>query len=74
MDFNDIVGKYSKLEIERNHIADSVKLKKLQYGLKLIEWLLPKINNPVYIVNSKIDTINLKCLTLEMFKKKILKH
>lgn len=74
MDFNDIVGKYSKLEIERNHVADSVKLKKLQYGLKLIEWLLPKINNPVYFVNSKIDTINLKCLTLEMFKKKILKH
>ncbi|NVM19733.1 MAG: DUF115 domain-containing protein [Candidatus Lokiarchaeota archaeon] len=73
MDFNNIVGKYSKLEMERNHVADPIKLKKLQYGLKLIEWLLPKINNPVYFVNSKIDMVNLKCLTLEMFKNKYLK-
>ena len=72
MDFNDIVGKYSKLEIKRNHLADSIKLKKLQYGLKIIEWLLIQIKNPVYIVNSKIDAVNLKYLTLEMFKNKIL--
>lgn len=71
MDFDKIVGKYSKLEIKRNHIANSIKLKKLEYGLKVIEWLLPQIKNPVYIVNSKIDSVNLKYLTLEMFKKKI---
>ncbi|MFX0047641.1 MAG: hypothetical protein ACFE8G_05665, partial [Candidatus Hermodarchaeota archaeon] len=64
---------YSKLEINRNHVADSIKLKKLKYGLNIIEWLLPQIKNPVYIVNSKIDTVSLKYLTLEMFKKKILK-
>ncbi|MBY9012697.1 MAG: DUF115 domain-containing protein [Candidatus Lokiarchaeota archaeon] len=73
MDFNDIVGKYSKPEIERNQVADIVKLKKLQYGLKLIEWLLLQIKNPVYIVNSKTETVNLKHLSLEMFKSKILK-
>jgi uncharacterized Rossmann fold enzyme len=73
MDFNDIVGKYSKPEIERNQVADIVKLKKLQYGLKLIEWLLLQIKNPVYIVNSKTETVNLKHLSLEMFKCKILK-
>ncbi|MFX0048337.1 MAG: 6-hydroxymethylpterin diphosphokinase MptE-like protein, partial [Candidatus Hermodarchaeota archaeon] len=54
MDFDEIVGKYSKLEINRNHVADSIKLKKLKYGLKIIEWLLPQIKNPVYFVNSKI--------------------
>ena len=73
MDFNNIVGKYSKLEIEKNHIAEPIKLKKLQYGLKLIEWLLTKIKNPVYIVNSKIATVNLQYLTLEKFKNKVLR-
>jgi len=68
MDFNNIVGKYSKLEIEKNHIAEPIKLKKLQYGLQIIEWLLAKVKNPVYIVNSKIATVNLQYLTLEKFK------
>lgn len=72
MDFNDIVGKYSKIEFERNHLANPIKLKKLQYGLEIINWLLPQIRNLVYIVDSKVDIVNLKHLTLEMFKKKIL--
>ncbi|MFW9948657.1 MAG: 6-hydroxymethylpterin diphosphokinase MptE-like protein [Candidatus Thorarchaeota archaeon] len=74
MDFNKIVGKYSKLEINRNHVADSIKLKKLQYGLKVIEWLLPQIKNPVYIVNSKIDNVSLKYLTLEKFRTMMLER
>jgi len=73
MDFNNIVGKYSKLEIGKNHIAEPIKLKKLQYGLQIIEWLLTKIKNPVYIVNSKIATVNLQYLTLEKFKNKVLR-
>jgi len=72
MDFNDIVGKYSKIEVEKNHLASPIKLKKLQYGLEIINWLLPQIKNPVYIVNSKVDIVNMKHLTLEMFKDKIL--
>ena len=72
MDFNDIVGKYSKIEFERNHLANPIKLKKLQYGLEIINWLLAQIKNPVYIVNSKVDIVNMRHLTLEMFKKKIL--
>jgi len=74
MDFNKIVGKYSKFEINRNHVADSIKLKKLQYGLKVIEWLLPQIKNPVHIVNSKIDNVSLKYLTLEMFRNMMLER
>ena len=74
MDFNNIVGKYSKPEMERNHIADPIKLKKLQYGLRIIEWLLPQIQNPVYFINSKIDIVNMENITLEMFKEKISKR
>ncbi len=72
MDFNDIIGKYSKPEIEENHRASPIKLKKLQYALQIVEWLLNRIKNPVYIINSEIISDNLKNLTLEMFKEKIL--
>ncbi|MHA1344300.1 MAG: 6-hydroxymethylpterin diphosphokinase MptE-like protein [Promethearchaeota archaeon] len=74
MDFNDIIGKYSKPEIQKNHKASPIKLKKLQYALQIIEWLLNRIQNPVYIINSKITSDNLKNLTLEMFKEKILEN
>lgn len=74
MDFSNIVGKYSKLEIEKNHMAEPIKLKKLEYGLQIIEWLLTTIKNPVYIVNSEISTVNLQYLSLEMFKNKVLRR
>ncbi|GAG83189.1 unnamed protein product [marine sediment metagenome] len=73
MDFNNIVGKYSKPDVEKNYIAEPIKLKKLQYGLQIIEWLLTKIENPVFIVNSKIATVNLQYLTLEKFKNKVVR-
>ncbi len=72
MDFSHIVGKYSKPEIRRNHKASPIKLKKLQYALQIIEWLMSRIKNPVYIINSNIISDNFKNLTLEMFKEKIL--
>ncbi len=74
MDFNDIIGKYSKPKIQKNHKASPIKLKKLQYALQIVEWLLNRIKNPVYIINSKIISDNLKNLTLEMFKEKILEN
>jgi uncharacterized Rossmann fold enzyme len=74
MDFNDIVGKYSKPEIEKNHKASPIKLKKLQYALQIVEWLLNRIKNPVYIINSKVISDKIKNLTLEMFKEKILEN
>jgi len=72
MDFSHIVGKYSKPEIRRNHKASPIKLKKLQYALQIIEWLMSRIKNPAYIINSNIVSDNFKNLTLEMFKEKIL--
>lgn len=71
MDFNNIVGKFSKPEMQRNQIADPIKFKKLQYGLKLIKWLLPHIKNPVYFVNSQIKNNSLNCLSLKKFENKI---
>jgi hypothetical protein len=55
-------------------MAEPIKLKKLEYGLQIIEWLLTTIKNPVYIVNSEISTVNLQYLSLEMFKNKVLRR
>ena len=41
MDFGKTIGKYSKPEITNDEIGDSIKIKKLQYALELIEWFLP---------------------------------
>lgn len=54
MDFNNIVGKYSKLDIKRNQEGTKSKIKKLRYGMELIEWIKTKINNEIIFVNSKI--------------------
>lgn len=70
MDFNDVVGNYSKLNREKNYLADPIKLKKLQYALKIIEWLLPKIKIPLYLINTKPISDKFNYLTLEAFKER----
>jgi uncharacterized Rossmann fold enzyme len=74
MDFNSIVGKYSKPEMQEDQVAEPIKLKKLQYGLDIIEWLLPQIKNPIYFVNSQIGNERVKNLTLKMFENKIIEN
>ncbi|GAH71154.1 unnamed protein product, partial [marine sediment metagenome] len=64
MDFKRIVGKYSKLEYTKNQEANPIKLKKLQYAVKLIEWLRDKIKNEIYIVNS--DFVSRKFINLSI--------
>jgi len=70
MDFDDIVGKYSKPNNEQNYLADPIKLKKLQYALQIIEWLIPKIKIPLYLINTKPISDKFDYLTLEAFKDK----
>ncbi|MBY9014148.1 MAG: DUF115 domain-containing protein [Candidatus Lokiarchaeota archaeon] len=70
MDFNDIVGKYSKPNNEKNYLADPIKLKKLQYALQIIEWLIPKIKIPLYLINTKKISDKFNYLTLEAFKER----
>jgi len=70
MDFNDIVGNYSKPNHEKNYLADPIKFKKLQYALQIIEWLIPKIKIPLYLINTKPISDKLNYLTLEAFKER----
>jgi len=70
MDFNDIVGNYSKLNHKKNYLADPIKLKKLQYALQIIEWLIPKIKIPLYLINTIPVSDKLNYLTLEAFKER----
>ena len=70
MDFNDIVGIYSKLNHEKNYLADPIKFKKLQYALQIIEWLIPKIKIPLYLINTIPISDKLNYLTLEAFKER----
>ena len=67
MDFADIVGKYSKLNKKNNYLAGSIKLKKLRYALEILEWLIPKIKIPLYLINTKPISEKFNYLTLEAF-------
>ncbi|MFX1364366.1 MAG: 6-hydroxymethylpterin diphosphokinase MptE-like protein [Promethearchaeota archaeon] len=67
MDFGNIVGKYSKIEIKENQEANSTKQKKLRYALELIKWLKKMIKNPIYFVNSKNPIEDFQYLSIEEF-------
>jgi len=70
MDFDEIVGKYSKPNNEKYYLAGPIKLKKLQYALQIIEWLISKIKIPLYLINTKPISDKFKYLTLEAFKER----
>ncbi|MFW9818476.1 MAG: 6-hydroxymethylpterin diphosphokinase MptE-like protein [Candidatus Thorarchaeota archaeon] len=53
MDFGSIIGKYSKLNIEKSQKASPEKNKKLYYALKLVKWLKNRIENEINFVNSE---------------------
>ncbi|MFW9877481.1 MAG: hypothetical protein ACFFG0_30715 [Candidatus Thorarchaeota archaeon] len=53
MDFNNIVGKYSKLEIKSDQEANLVKRKKLRYAVELVEHITTKMVNEIFFVNSE---------------------
>ena len=75
MDFNNIIGRYSKPELSKNQKAPPLKLKKLQYAIKLIDWFRTRIGNEIYFVNSKSEskyTKNFKHLSISEFKTMLL--
>jgi len=67
MDFRNIVGKYSKLHINKNHKASELKIKKLKYAKILIEWLLKRIENSTFFVNSDLKSKYFNSISLESF-------
>ena len=50
MDFGDSIGKYSKIKI----LNRKMKLKKLNYGKKLLEWLAPKAKSNLFTTSKSI--------------------
>jgi len=74
MDFGNIIGKYSKPEYLKNQKGTPIKLKKLQYAKKLLEWIMKYIKNDVYFVNSKITSRYIQTIStsayLDFVKKK----
>ena len=70
MDFNNMVGNFSKPNKEGNYLADPIKLKKLQYALQIIEWLIPQVKIPLYLINTKPISDKFIYLTLEAFKER----
>ncbi|MHA1292557.1 MAG: 6-hydroxymethylpterin diphosphokinase MptE-like protein [Promethearchaeota archaeon] len=68
MDFKGIIGKYSKPSFNSNKKASYKKLKKLKYAVKLIEWLLGRINNEIYFVNSEPVSDKFKYINIREFK------
>lgn len=69
MDFDKMVGKYSKIEKLNNFKASRTKRKKLKYAKFLLQWIQNQIQCPIYYVNSIKNTKKLNNLTLGEFKK-----
>ena len=71
MDFKNIVGKYSKIDIKENKEANPIKRKKLKVAVQLLNWILDRIENQVYFVNSNFESEKFKNITLKEFKNQI---
>ncbi|MFX1345624.1 MAG: 6-hydroxymethylpterin diphosphokinase MptE-like protein [Promethearchaeota archaeon] len=67
MDFQNIIGKYSKLEIMSDQEATSIKKKKLSYAVELIEWIKTKITNEMFFINSGFVSDKFEYITINDF-------
>ncbi len=67
MDFGSIIGKYSKLDVNKSQEATAIKQKKLLYAMKLIKWLNKKIKNKIFFVNSEYISKDFVNLSIEEF-------
>ncbi|MBD3255261.1 MAG: DUF115 domain-containing protein [Candidatus Lokiarchaeota archaeon] len=67
MDFNEVVGKYSKPHNQENYSASPIKKEKLKIAVKLIEDLIKIIPNQLFFVNSKPSSKQFIYYNLETF-------
>lgn len=65
MDFNEIIGKYSKPFFTEHHQGTPSKLKKLRFAVRLIEWLIKRMDNEIFFLNAKCASKRFKYLTVE---------
>ncbi len=68
MDFKGIVGKYSKPNFTEHQKASPIKLKKLEYAVKLIEWIKESMSCDVFFVGSESPSKKFKTMPFEEFK------
>ena len=74
MDFNNIIGKYSKPDMIENKEGNPVKIKKLQFAVQLLIWILERVENQVYFVNSEVISEKFNYLSLEEFNKQMIEY
>ena len=72
MDFKSAIGKYSKLGMNKNQEGSPSKQKKLEYAIKLLEWLQPKLSSEMYFVNTEQISKKFNYLSLEEFVNMVL--
>ncbi|MBY9002725.1 MAG: DUF115 domain-containing protein [Candidatus Lokiarchaeota archaeon] len=65
MDFENIVGKYSKPHFQGNIEGSSTKIKKLKYAFDLLKWISKKIENEIILVNSKTKSNFFRNISLD---------
>lgn len=72
MDFDDIIGKYSKVGRKVDYKASKIKKKKLAYAKMLLQWIQNKIKSKIYYVNSGAKNSSFLNITLDEFKSLVL--
>ncbi|MHA2180015.1 MAG: 6-hydroxymethylpterin diphosphokinase MptE-like protein [Promethearchaeota archaeon] len=69
MDFNKIVGRYSKLHFDYNQEGSQFKKKKLQLAVELISWVRNKLKNDMFFINSNLENNQFNHISIDDFLK-----
>ncbi len=69
MDFKETVGRFSKTYMKQDALATPIKIKKLEFAVKLIEEIYKELKNELYFVNSKKVSKKFTYLSLSQFLK-----
>lgn len=73
MDFDDLIGKYSKPSYTEDRKAGIIKKKKLEYAVKLILSFENSVQNDLFLVNSRFKQNIFKNLSINEFFNEIIK-
>ncbi len=71
MDFNNLVGSFSKPELTEHVNAGPIKQKKLNYAVKILEWYMDKYQKKLTLINSPVSSKKFSYISAEDFLKLI---
>ena len=60
--------------MNENKEGNPVKIKKLQFAVQLLIWILERVENQVYFVNSEVISEKFNYLSLEEFNKQMIEY